>query len=109
LLKEVNGRSLIQAIIDVADGKSVLDPVITARVMRLAKSGPEHDVLTSLSAQEQRVLALIAEGKTNKEVGQAMNLSEKTVKNYLSNIFNKLQLTRRTQAAALYAQTQPRN
>jgi two-component system response regulator DevR len=106
LLKEVNGRSLIQAIIDVADGKSVLDPAITARVMQLAKSGPEHDVLASLSAQEQRVLALIAEGKTNKEVGQAMNLSEKTVKNYLSNIFDKLQLTRRTQAAALYAQTQ---
>jgi two-component system response regulator DevR len=109
LLKEVNGRSLIQAIIDVADGKSVLDPAVTARVMRLAKSGPEHDVLASLSAQEQRVLALIAEGKTNKEVGQAMNLSEKTVKNYLSNIFDKLQLTRRTQAAALYAQAQPRN
>jgi two-component system response regulator DevR len=51
---------------------------------------------------------LIAEGKTNKEVGSAMNLSEKTVKNYLSNIFDKLQLTRRTQAAALYAQTQSR-
>jgi len=106
LLKEVNGRSLIQAIIDVADGKSVLDPAITARVMQLAKSGPAHDVLASLSAQEQRVLALIAEGKTNKEVGSAMNLSEKTVKNYLSNIFDKLQLTRRTQAAALYAQRQ---
>jgi two-component system response regulator DevR len=108
LLKEVNGRSLIQAIFDVAEGKSVLDPAITARVIQLAKSGPEKDVLASLSAQERRVLALIAEGKTNKEVGQALELSEKTVKNYLSNIFDKLQLTRRTQAAALYAKARPR-
>jgi two-component system response regulator DevR len=108
LLKEVNGRSLIQAIFDVAEGKSVLDPAITARVIQLAKSGPEKDVLASLSGQERRVLALIAEGKTNKEVGQALELSEKTVKNYLSNIFDKLQLTRRTQAAALYAQARPR-
>ncbi|HXA14554.1 MAG TPA: response regulator transcription factor [Opitutaceae bacterium] len=109
LLKEVNGRSLIHAIIDVADGKSVLDPAVTARVMQLAKAGPERDVLAALSVQENRVLALIAEGKTNKEVGQAMSLSEKTVKNYLSNIFEKLHLTRRTQAAALYAQLQPRS
>lgn len=108
LLKEINGRGLVQAIFDVAAGKSVLDPAVTARVIRLAKSGPTHDVLAALSAQERRVLVLIAEGKTNKEVGQALNLSEKTVKNYLSNIFDKLHLTRRTQAAALYAQTQPR-
>jgi len=106
LLKEVNGRGLVQAIFDVAAGKSVLDPSVTARVIQLAKSGPERDLLASLSAQERRVLALIAEGKTNKEVGVALNLSEKTVKNYLSNIFDKLHLTRRAQAAAFYAQSQ---
>jgi len=106
LLKEVNGRGLIQAILDVAAGRSVLDPSVTARVMQLAKTGPERDLLASLSAQERRVLALIAEGKTNKEVGVALNLSEKTVKNYLSNIFDKLHLTRRAQAAAFYAQAQ---
>jgi two-component system, NarL family, response regulator DevR len=82
---------------------------VTARVIQLAKSGPARDVLATLSTQERRVLALIAEGKTNKEAGQALNLSEKTVKNYLSNIFEKLHLTRRAQAAALYAQTQPRS
>ncbi|HTQ30336.1 MAG TPA: response regulator transcription factor [Opitutaceae bacterium] len=108
LLKEVNGRGLVQAVIDVAAGRSVLDPSVTARVIQLARSGPERDLLTALSGQERRVLALIAEGKTNKEVGQALNLSEKTVKNYLSNIFDKLHLTRRAQAAAFYAQTQSR-
>ncbi|HTB81634.1 MAG TPA: response regulator transcription factor [Opitutaceae bacterium] len=108
LLKEINGRGLVQGILDVSEGKSVLDPAVTARVIQLAKSGPARDVLAALSTQERRVLALIAEGKTNKEAGQALNLSEKTVKNYLSNIFEKLHLTRRAQAAALYAQTQPR-
>ncbi len=109
LLKEINGRGLVRGILDVSEGKSVLDPAVTARVIQLAKSGPARDVLATLSAQEHRVLALIAEGKTNKEAGQALNLSEKTVKNYLSNIFEKLHLTRRAQAAALYAQTQPRS
>jgi two-component system response regulator DevR len=109
LLKEINGRGLVQGILDVSEGKSVLDPAVTARVIQLAKSGPARDVLATLSSQERRVLVLIAEGKTNKEAGQALNLSEKTVKNYLSNIFEKLHLTRRAQAAALYAQTQPRS
>ena len=104
LLKEINGRGLIQAIYDVAAGKSILDPAVTARVMKLVKSGGSGDVLASLSPQERRVLALIAEGKTNKEVGSDMNLSEKTVKNYLANIFDKLSVNRRSQATALYVQ-----
>lgn len=109
LLKEVNGRELVQAIVDVAAGKSILDPAVTARVMRLLKAGnsagsPEQAALASLSPQEKRVLALIAEGRTNKEVGSELGLSEKTVKNYLSNIFSKLHVTRRAQAAALFAQ-----
>ena len=73
--------------------------------MRMVKSGSNNDVqaLASLSPQEQRVLALIAEGKTNKEVAVALNLSEKTVKNYLANMFDKLEVTRRAQAAAMFA------
>jgi two-component system response regulator DevR len=105
LLKEVHGRSLVQAIQDVAAGKSILDPAITARVLTLMRSTAPatRDALAALSAQERRVIALIAEGKTNKEVAAAMNLTEKTVKNYLSNIFDKLHVTRRSEAAALYA------
>jgi two-component system, NarL family, response regulator DevR len=104
LLKEINGRGLVQAIFDVAAGKSILDPAVTARVMQLVKSGTGRDALAVLSPQERRVLALIAEGKTNKEVGNELGLSEKTVKNYLSNIFEKLHVSRRAQAAAIYAQ-----
>jgi two-component system response regulator DevR len=105
LLKEVNSRGLIQAITDVAAGKSILDPAVTARVMQFMKAGgPTRDVLASLSPQESRVLALIAQGKTNKEAGNELNLTEKTVKNYLSNIFEKLHVSRRAQAAAIYAQ-----
>ncbi|MBW8781587.1 MAG: response regulator transcription factor [Verrucomicrobia bacterium] len=105
LLKEVHGRSLVQAIHDVAAGKSILDPAITARVLTLMRSTAPatRDALAALSTQERRVIALIAEGKTNKEVAAAMDLTEKTVKNYLSNIFDKLHVTRRSEAAALYA------
>ena len=105
LLKEVNGRGLVQAILDVAAGKSILDPAITARVMQLLRtsSPTQHDLLATLSVQERRVLALIAEGRTNKEVGAELGLAEKTVKNYLSNVFDKLHVTRRAQAAVLYA------
>jgi two-component system response regulator DevR len=106
LLKEINARGLVQAILDVAEGKSILDPAITARVLQLVRSGSaSHGAnLASLSTQEQRVLACIANGKTNKEAGAELGLSEKTVKNYLGNIFEKLHVTRRAQAAALYAQ-----
>jgi two-component system, NarL family, response regulator DevR len=106
LLKEINGRGLVQAVIDVAAGKSILDPAVTARVMRLVKTGGTTDAIASLSPQERRVLALISEGKTNKEVGVDLNLSEKTVKNYLANIFDKLNVSRRSQAVALYIEKQ---
>lgn len=106
LLKEVDGRGLIQAIRDVAAGKSVLDPVVTARVMQLVKTGSNggRDAFSTLSPQEKRVLALIAEGCTNKEVGAKLGLSEKTVKNYLSTVFEKLHVSRRAEAAVIYAQ-----
>jgi two-component system response regulator DevR len=105
LLKEIDGRGLVNAIRDVAAGKSILDPAVTARVLSLVKSGHTgRDVLAVLSPQERRVLALIAEGCTNKEVGLKLGLSEKTVKNYLSTVFEKLHVSRRSEAAVIYAQ-----
>lgn len=109
LLKEIDARGLVQSIVDVAAGKSILDPAVTARVLNLVKTGHNQpNLLDTLSPQERRVVALIAEGKTNKEIGQEMNLSEKTVKNYLANVFDKLNVTRRTQAAAMYVGTPKR-
>jgi two-component system response regulator DevR len=108
LLKEINAQALWQAIIDVAGGKFILDPAVTTRVLNLVRHGApqnEQDKLAQLSAQERRVLALVADGKTNKEIAEQMGLSDKTVKNYLSNIFEKLQISRRSQAAVLYAES----
>lgn len=104
LLKEINAQALIQGIRDVGAGKSILDPQITARVMDLLKNERSKPLVDALSPQEQRVLAQIAAGLTNKEVGVELGLSEKTVKNYLSNIFEKLHMSRRAQAAAYYTQ-----
>ncbi|MFI5356217.1 MAG: response regulator [Opitutales bacterium] len=105
-LKEINARSLVQALHDVAAGKSILDPAVTARVLQLVKSGTSggEASITDLAPQERRVLALIADGRTNKEAAAELGLSEKTVKNYLSTVFEKLHVSRRSQAAALYAQ-----
>jgi DNA-binding NarL/FixJ family response regulator len=111
LLKEIDGNALIQAIERVASGHSILDPAVTRRVMTRATTAAEpqaRDKFELLSAQERRVLALVAEGKTNKEIGLDMGLSDKTVKNYLSNILDKLQLSRRSQAAAFFAQHSPK-
>ena len=105
LLKEVNTSALIQGIRDVAEGRSILDPQITARVMELLKNDRTKPLVAALSPQEQRVLALIADGRTNKEVANEMGLAEKTVKNYLSTIFEKLHVTRRSQAAVYYTKS----
>jgi two-component system response regulator DevR len=104
LLKEIDARGLVKAIHDVSSGKSILDPAVTARVIQLVKDGSSatQDALAILSPQERRVLALIAEGRTNKEVASDLGLAEKTVKNYLSNVFEKLHVSRRSQAAALF-------
>lgn len=107
LLKEIGGEALVKAIEQVASGQSVLDPAVTRTVFGRVKhggpGGPEEK-LHALSAQERRVLALVAEGKTNKEIAAAMGLSDKTVKNYFSNILEKLGLSRRSQAAAYFVQ-----
>lgn len=108
LMKDVDSAALVAGIRDVAAGRSILAPEATERVLKMlrnAKSGrhPESN-LASLSHQERRVLAGVAEGLTNKQVGEKLGLSENTVKNYLINVFEKLQVKRRSQAAALYVQ-----
>jgi two-component system, NarL family, response regulator DevR len=106
LLKEINAQGLYQAIIDVAAGRFIIDPAITNHVLNLVRTGGDKKdtgtKINLLSPQERRVLAFVSEGKTNKEIAHAMGLSDKTVKNYLSNIFEKLNLTRRAQAATFY-------
>ncbi|MBC8011690.1 MAG: response regulator transcription factor [Burkholderiales bacterium] len=104
LLKEIDAAALIRAIHTVATGGSILDNAITSRVFALVKTPTARPQLEKLSAQEIKVLALIAAGKTNKEAAHALGLAEKTVKNYLSTVFEKLQVASRAHAAAIYAQ-----
>lgn len=110
LLKEVSGNHLIEAVKTVAGGQSILDPAVTQRVLARMKSlsvPAKEEKSDQLSPQEQRVLALVAEGLTNKEIAASLNLSEKTVGNYLGNIFQKLQISRRAQAAVYFTQRFP--
>lgn len=110
LLKEVGSDELLRAVKTVAGGQSVLDPTVTQRVLARLKTlsePPTEAKADDLSPQERRVLALVAEGKTNKEIAAALHLSDKTVGHYLENIFQKLQVTRRSQAAAMYARRFP--
>jgi two-component system, NarL family, response regulator DevR len=106
LMKEIDPAALIQAVQDVIAGRSILDPDATTRVLRLLRGGSSDQGvdLSVLSVQERRVLALVADGLTNKQVGEQLGLSENTVKNYLVNVFEKLRVKRRAQAAAIYVQ-----
>jgi len=104
VLKEIRGTDLISAIRQVAAGKSLLDPVATARVLdRIRKGDQQDERLRGLSDQERRILHLIGEGMTNRQIGESMHLAEKTVKNYVSSMLAKLGMERRTQAAAFAA------
>ena len=110
LLKQVNAEGLLRAIHAVAQGQSVLDPAITQPLltrMRWQKDEDFEPQRATLSTQQQRVLALVAEGKTNKEIGSSLELSDKTVKNYIRFIFQKLKVTRRAQAAARFIRDAP--
>jgi len=109
-LKQTRGKELTRAIETVASGQSLLDPAVTQTVldrMKRLASGQPSDEITALSPQERKVVALVAEGKTNKEIANALNLSDKTVKNYLSNIYSKLNLSRRAEAAAYFVRHRP--
>ena len=106
LLKQIRGRDLVAALEQVGAGASLLDPAVTEKVLervRLAARGTTTDELADLTAQERKILMLVADGKTNKEIAAEVFLSDKTVKNYVSSILSKLDLQRRTQAAAFVA------
>jgi DNA-binding NarL/FixJ family response regulator len=104
VLKQVRGADILGAVRTVAGGGSLLDPRTTALVMeRLRTQSTENDPLAVLSDQERRILELIGEGMTNRQIGEHMFLAEKTVKNYVSNLLGKLGMQRRTQAAAFVA------
>jgi two-component system response regulator DevR len=101
ILKQVTSQDLLSGVRHVAAGGSLLDPIVTAKVMdRLRKGAPgQPEELKSLTAQERRILELVAEGLTNRQIGERLFLAEKTVKNYMSNVLSKLGLVSRTQAA----------
>jgi len=102
LLKQMGGQDLLDAVRRVAAGQSLIDPLLTARVLERLRTGPaEHAELASLTVQEHKVLLLVAEGLTNRQIGERLFLAEKTIKNYVSSILSKLGLERRTQAAVL--------
>jgi two-component system response regulator DevR len=106
LLKQIRGRDLVTALESVGRGESLLDPAVTERVLqrvRAAATGSATDELADLTSQERKILLLVAEGMTNKEIAGQVFLSDKTVKNYVSSILSKLNLQRRTQAAAFVA------
>ena len=106
LLKQVRARDLVAALEAVGRGESLLDPAVTGRVLervRRIATADQPDELAQLTSQEQKILLLVAEGKTNKEIAADVFLSDKTVKNYVSSILAKLNLERRAQAAAYMA------
>jgi two-component system response regulator DevR len=105
LLKEIRGSVFVDAIRQVAAGKSLLDPSVTGRLLsRLRDGEPKDERLASLTVREREVLALIADGLSNRQIAERLLLAEKTVKNYVSAVFLKLGMQRRTQAAVYGAQ-----
>jgi DNA-binding NarL/FixJ family response regulator len=106
LLKQIRARDLVAALEAVGRGESLLDPAVTEKVLervRRIATGGQTDEMSLLTSQEQKILMLVAEGKTNKEIAAEVFLSDKTVKNYVSSILSKLNLERRAQAAAFVA------
>ncbi|WP_277345799.1 response regulator transcription factor [Nocardioides sp. JQ2195] len=100
VLKQVHGNDLVDTVRRVAAGQSMLDPAVTAQVLERLRTGPRTDPsLEHLTQQEQKILGLIGEGMTNRQIAGAMFLAEKTVKNYVSSLLAKLSLQSRTQAA----------
>jgi DNA-binding NarL/FixJ family response regulator len=110
LLKQTRGQAVVDAITAVAQGRSLLDPEVTGKVLERVRRGREDEdpAFASLTDQERKVLAHLAEGRTNRDIATALFLSEKTVKNYVSRILDKLGLARRAEAAAYMAKRKPR-
>jgi DNA-binding NarL/FixJ family response regulator len=105
LLKQIRGLDLVDAVRRVAAGQSLLDPKLTAQVLERLRTGPREDPrLASLTEQERKVLELVADGLTNRQIGTRLHLAEKTVKNYMSSLLAKLGLSSRTQAAVFVTQ-----
>jgi DNA-binding NarL/FixJ family response regulator len=110
LLKETRMRDLVHALETVGSGGSLLDPAVTGKVLervRRMAHDDQDDELARLTVQERRILLLVAEGKTNRQIASEVFLSDKTVKNYVSSILSKLDLQRRAQAAAFVARRRP--
>ncbi len=108
LLKDNDGASLAAGLRSVAAGDAVLDPALAGQVLNLVKRRPglsAIEKLNQLSFQERRVVAFLAQGMTNKQIGEQLSLTEKTVKNYLATVFTKLNIERRSQAAALFVES----
>ncbi|MCC6184685.1 MAG: response regulator transcription factor [Microthrixaceae bacterium] len=104
VLKQVRGSDLVDAVRQVATGHSLLDPVLRERAAKRIRSGPEEDErLRHLTPQERRILDLLADGMTNRQIADEMFLAEKTVKNYVSNLLAKMGMSRRTEAAVYAA------
>jgi DNA-binding NarL/FixJ family response regulator len=106
VLKQVRGTELVRAIRTVGKGESLLDPAVTSSVLDRLRKGKHllgDEKLSRLSPQEERILALVADGRTNKEIGDELQLAEKTIKNYVSSILSKLEVARRAEAAAYLA------
>ncbi len=104
VLKQIRGTDLVGAVKTVAAGRSLLDPEAASRVMaRMREQSRRSDPLAALTGQERKILELIGEGLTNRQIGERLFLAEKTVKNYVSSLFAKLGMERRTQAAAYAA------
>lgn len=113
VLKQIHGNDLLDAIHRVAKGESLLDPSVTGRVLARirgdAVSGDSEDGVEQLTPQERRIIGLVAEGLTNRQIGEKVHLAEKTVKNYVSNILMKLDLSRRAEVAAFMARRKRSN
>jgi len=106
VLKQIKGADLVRAVQTVGGGQSLLDPAVTKGVLDRLRKGKhllKDERLARLSAQEERILEMIADGKTNREIGDKLHLAEKTVKNYVTSILSKLEVARRAEAAAYLA------
>ena len=108
VLKQIRGNDLVDAVRRVGRGESLLDPAVTARVLDRIRRSSENDELAGLTDQEKRLLDLIAQGLTNRQIGEQMFLAEKTIKNYVSNLLSKLGMSRRTEVAAYAARLEER-